>query len=57
MLPRQGLSAEGVYDAFTRVLTGDSYRTAAAKLAKRIRSRKRTPLQEAAGEPSEKHDS
>lgn len=53
MLPRQGLSAEGVYDAFTRVLTDDSYQAAAAKLSKRIRSRKRTPLKEAAGEPPE----
>ena len=50
MLPREGLSSEAVYEAFTRVLEDDRYRTAAAKLSKRIRSRKRTPLQEAAGE-------
>jgi hypothetical protein len=49
-LPRKGLTTEGVYEAFTRVLAGDSIRAAAAKVSKRIRSRKRTPLQETAGE-------
>ncbi len=49
-LQKRGLSAEGVYDAFTRVLTDDSIRAAAAKVSKRIRSRKRSSVQETAGE-------
>ncbi|CAL8461822.1 g1353 [Coccomyxa elongata] len=48
MLPREGLSSEAVYEAVTRVLEDDSFRTAAAKLSQRICSRKRMPLQEAA---------
>ena len=50
LLPRKGLSAEGVYDVLMRVLTEEGFRAAAGKVSKRIRSRKRTPLQEAAGE-------
>ena len=50
LLPRKGLSAEGVYDVILRVLTEEDFRAAAGKVSKRIRSRKRTPLQEAAGE-------
>lgn len=49
-MPREGLSSEAVYEAVTRVLEDDSFRTAAAKLSQRICSRKRMPLQEAAGE-------
>ena len=52
MLSREGLSSESVYNAFTRVLEDGSYRAAAARMSKRIRSRKRTPLQETAGELS-----
>ncbi|EIE24908.1 UDP-Glycosyltransferase/glycogen phosphorylase [Coccomyxa subellipsoidea C-169] len=47
-LQKRGLSAEGVYDAFTRVLTDESIRAAAAKVSKRIRSRKRSSVQETA---------
>jgi hypothetical protein len=50
LLPRKGLSTEGVYDVIMRVLTEESFQAAAQKVSKRIRSRKRTPLQEAAGE-------
>lgn len=52
MLSREGVSSESVYDAFTKVLEDGSYRAAAARMSKRIRSRKRTPLQETAGEHS-----
>ena len=49
LLQRKDLTADGVYNAFTRVLTDDSIRAAAAKVSKRTRSRKRTPVQETAG--------
>lgn len=49
-MQRKDLTTERVYDAIMRVLTEEGFRAAAQKVSKRIRSRKRTPLQEAAGE-------
>ena len=47
---RNQVTAASVHDALMRVLTDGSFRAAAQRVSKQIRSTKRTALQEAVGE-------
>lgn len=47
--PRGGLRAAAIGSALRRLLAEPGFRAAAARLSRRLRSRPRTPAQEAAG--------
>lgn len=47
---KQGINGEELHDALLQILTEPRFKEAAAKISVRMRARKRTPLQEAAGE-------
>lgn len=47
---RQGINAEELHSALLQILTEPRFKQAAAKISVRMRARKRTPLQEAAGD-------
>jgi glucuronosyltransferase len=49
--PKGGLKADAIAAALQRLLSEPHFREAARKLSRRLRSRPRTPAQEAAGEP------
>lgn len=53
--PRGGLTAARIGGALRRLLVEPGFRTAAAKLSRRLRSRPRTPAQEAAGAAQRSH--
>lgn len=48
--PKRGLKAGAIGAALHRLLTDPGFATAAGKLSRRLRSRPRTPAQEAAGQ-------
>lgn len=47
--PKGGLKADAISTALRRLLAEPAFRAAAGKLSRRLRSRPRTPAQEAAG--------
>ncbi len=49
MLQRDALTEETAFEAFSTILGNSVYQEAARKVSRRMRARKRTPLQEAGG--------